>query len=193
MTEGTCRFKTVFAAALAVAAFLAAGLAPAVEGAMTDEERRIIREKCTLCHTDERILTSDPAGIRKVLDAMVAKNPGFFADVQTDALSAALEKMLNDPEVAARRKAWDGLVARGEALFSDPSLGTSGKSCASCHTTDSLKGVVPAYPKFDRKLNRHVSLLDKVNMMISSNMLGRELPLGDPRTTALEAYLKSLR
>ena len=101
--------------------------------------------------------------------------------------------MLNDPAVTLRRQAWDALLADGKALFADASLGSTGKSCSSCHEEDSLRGVAGDYPKFDAKVNRHVSLLDKINWMIANNMMGKTLPLGDPKSVALEAYLKSLR
>jgi len=126
------------------------------------------------------------------MEAMKAKNPALFADVETKILGMALEKMLRDPEVAARRKAWDDLVAEGKGLFSDASLGTTGKNCLSCHRPEDLSGAAADFPKFDEKVGRHVSLLDKVNLMISSNLGGKILPLGDPRSVALVAYLKSL-
>ena len=124
---------------------------------------------------------------------MKQKNPAFFADVDDASLNAALLKMLNNPAVTLRRQAWEALLAAGQALFSDASLGSTGKSCSSCHDENSLRGVAGDYPKFDAKLDRYVSLLDKVNWMIANNMVGKTLPLGDPKSVALEAYLKSLR
>jgi len=160
---------------------------------LTKDEKALVKSKCTLCHTEDRILNSDPGTLRATIKDMKGKNPGFFADVDNAALNAALVKMLNDPAVVRQRKAWDSLVTDGKALFGDTSLGTTGKSCASCHTEESLRGVAGDYPKFDGKLDRHVSLLDRINSMISSNMRGKILPLGDPKSVALEAYLKSLR
>jgi cytochrome c len=177
----------------AVLAALVLAPAPSAAEALTEDEKSLIKNKCTICHTEERILNSDPAVLRSTLETMKQKNPAFFADVDDEALDAALRKMLNDPAVAARRKAWSNLLADGRALFGDASLGTVGKSCASCHDEKSLRGVAGDYPKFDEKLGRHVSLLDKINWMISSNMKGKILPLGDPKSVALEAYLKSLR
>lgn len=184
------RHCAVLLAATASALLLAA---PAAAEALTEDEKSLIRDKCTICHTEERILNSDPAVLKSTLATMKEKNPAFFADVDDAALNTALLKMLNDPAVTARRQAWTNLVADGEALFGDASLGTVGKSCASCHDGKSLRGVAGDYPKFDETLNRHVSLLDKINLMISSNMKGKILPLGDPKSVALEAYLKSLR
>jgi cytochrome c len=68
-----------------------------------------------------------------------------------------------------------------------------GKSCRDCHTEDSLRGAAGDYPKYNAKQGRLMSLMDTVNLMISSNMTGKVLPLGDENTVALEAYLKSLR
>ena len=185
--------RILWAMIIAAAALcLPPGLAAEEGEAVTEEERQIIRSTCTPCHSDSRILTTDPAKIRPVIEDMKAKNPALFADVETRILGAALEKMLRDPQVAARRKAWEDLVSRGRELFSDPSLGRTGKSCVTCHTPDQLAGVAADFPKFDEKLNRYVSLLDKINFMISSNMGGKDLPLGDPLSIALVAYLKSL-
>ena len=182
------------AAPLLSAAFSALLLAaPAAAEGLTEEEKTLIKSKCTLCHTEDRILNSDPAVLKTTLATMKEKNPAFFADVDDEALNAALLKMLSDPAVAAGRQAWTKLVDDGKALFNDASLGTVGKSCASCHDEKSLRGVAGDFPKFDEKLGRHVSLLDKINWMISSNMKGKILPLGDPKSVALEAYLKSLR
>ena len=53
------------------------------------------------------------------------------------------EEEMNDPE----------LLARGEALFNDPSLSTNGMSCASCHgAPETLRGVATRYPAWDRGL-----------------------------------------
>ncbi len=101
--------------------------------------------------------------------------------------------MLNDPRVIEQRMALEEAVGKGKALFGDASLGRNGKSCADCHTEDSLRGVADAFPKFVEKAGRLMSLYDTVNLMISSNMNGKNLPLGDERITSLEAYLKSLR
>ena len=53
----------------------------------------------------ERILNSDPAVLKSTLATMKEKNPAFFADVDDEALNAALLKMLSDPAVTARRQA----------------------------------------------------------------------------------------
>jgi len=181
-------------AATAAAICLAGGPAGvSAQDEITAEERRIVESKCTPCHSAARILLADPATIRTVIADMREKNPAFFTSAEVETLNAALVKMLSDPEVAAGRQAWVDLVEKGRALFSDASLGTAGKSCATCHEPERLRGVAADFPKFDGQLNRYVSLLDKVNTMISRNMGGKELPLGDERSTALEAYLRSLR
>jgi hypothetical protein len=191
MHPAACRSLWLFITLLAGLLFPQA-LPAAEQGPMSDEEIQIIQGTCTPCHSDARILTTDPSRIRPVIEEMKAKNPALFADVETKILSMALERMLRDPEVAARRKAWDDLVAKGKALFADASLGTTGKNCLSCHQPEDLSGAAADFPKFDEKSGRYVSLLDKVNLMISSNLKGKTLPLGDPRSVALVAYLKSL-
>jgi cytochrome c553 len=101
--------------------------------------------------------------------------------------------MLADPRVAAARTAWDAAAARGKALFSDPSLGTTGKSCADCHSADSLGRVKDAYPKYNAGLGRAESLEERLDTMVRVKLGGDGLPLGDERSTALAIYLRSLR
>jgi hypothetical protein len=43
------------------------------------------------------------------------------------------------------------------------------------------------------KLGRLVSLQERLQMMIQAQLGGAALPLGDPRTVDLEAYVKSLQ
>lgn len=178
--------------AIALLLTTAAGPSRAADG-LSESEKSLIKSTCTVCHTEDRILNSDPEQLRATLDTMKEKNPALFADVDEASLNAALLKMLNDPAVTLRRQAWHELLADGRELFTDPSLGSTGKSCASCHDEESLRGVAGDYPRFDARLDRYVSLLDKVNWMIANKMVGKTLPLGDPKSVALEAYLKSLR
>lgn len=160
---------------------------------ISPEEKKIFEEKCSPCHSTSRILGVAPGKVRETIATMEAKNPAFFEDVGGDRLTEIAARMLNDPRIIEQRKALEEAVGKGKALFSDPSLGRNGKSCADCHTEDSVRGVADAFPKFVEKAGRLMSLYDTVNLMISSNMKGKILPLGDERITALEAYLKSLR
>ncbi|MBC7648306.1 MAG: sulfur oxidation c-type cytochrome SoxA [Vitreoscilla sp.] len=53
-------------------------------------------------------------------------------------------------------------VKDGEALWQKPT-GQSQKSCASCHTPSSMKGVASRYPDFDDVLKRPITLSQRIN------------------------------
>jgi len=180
---------------LAVLAFAAVlGLTTtAVAQTAAPAEEDLIQKKCALCHTGHRAYSADPAKIKELVGRMTAKNPEWFTDADKGHLVAALAKMLNDPQIVARRKDWEATVAKGSEVFADASLGKLGKSCASCHQPAALRGVTERYPAYDTAAGRYISLQERLQMMIVAKLGGEKIPLGDPRTAALEAYLKSIR
>jgi cytochrome c553 len=177
--------------ALAVAAALPAA-ALAQQGTAQAVDPQLVK-KCTLCHSSQRFLTANPAQLKELVERMAQKFPDWFKDAEQQELVAKLDALLGDPKVVAGRAQWDETVARGKALFADASLGVGAKSCAGCHAPESLRNVADAYPKFDAKTGRHISLQERIDQMIVGQMGGKQLPLGDIRTVSLEAYLKSLR
>jgi len=181
--------RTALAPALAAAALLAA----ATGSAAATSEEELIASKCTLCHTKAAVYTVDSAKLRETVERMTAKNPDWFKDVEMRHLLESLEKMVADPRVAEARAAWDAAAARGKALFADPSLGTTGKSCADCHSAASLGRVKDGYPRFNPELGRAESLEERLDAMVRVKLKGAGLPLGDERSTALAIYLKTLR
>jgi cytochrome c553 len=177
-------------------AFVLALALPGVAGAQqpaTTPETELLNSKCSLCHTGHRLFTADPAKLKELVDRMEAKNPDWFKGTEKTHLVEALSALLKDPLIKARREAWERTVADGKAYFSDATLGSSGKSCQSCHTPESLREVASDYPKYDPALNRYLSFQERISRMISEKMGGKELLLGDPRSIALETYLKSIR
>jgi len=179
-------------ALLALASVLVFSVPAAAQTAAPGGEALILK-KCALCHTGHRIYSADPAQIRELVERMATKNPEWFKDADKGHLVAGLAKILNDPQIAIRRNDWEATVARGREVFADASLGKSGKSCASCHQPEALRGVTEKYPAYDKASGRYLSLQEWLRVMITSKLAGPDLPLGDPRTVALEAYLKSLR
>jgi cytochrome c len=180
----------VAALAFAILALSAAAGAQQRTGPTVDPQ---LVKKCTLCHSSQRLLSTNPAQLKELVERMAQKFPDWFKDTEQQELVTKLDALLKDPQVAASRAQWDETVARGKALFSDPSLGVGAKSCAGCHATEALRGVADAYPKFDAKIGRHISLQERIDQMIVGQMGGKRLPLGDIRTVSLEAYLKSLQ
>jgi mono/diheme cytochrome c family protein len=184
------RSRIMLAAALPLLALASTAGAQYSE---TSSAHQLINANCTRCHSADRVLKADPAKIPDIVDRMQQLSPEAFRGVDQEALKEGLAKVLRDPQVAAGRAAWDEAVARGRALFNDVTLGATGKSCASCHKAEDLKGVADRYPQYVAKLGRVVVLQEWLRMMIEVKLGGQQLPVGDPRTTALEAYLKSLR
>ncbi len=85
-------------------------------------------------------------------------------------------------------------VELGKTLFQDPSLGTTGQTCKTCHPSPetSMKGVGNKYPAYFGMVGREMTLIEVINFCIQTPLKGTPLPPGDERLLALEAYLKSL-
>jgi len=78
----------------------------------------------------------------------------------------------------------------GGALFNKP-MGSSNKSCASCHTPESLKKVVGTYPKYNEKVGKVISLQQRIQMCQKINQgVDKPFPLKSEENTALLTYLK---
>jgi cytochrome c len=73
-------------------------------------------------------------------------------------------------------------VAKGKALFNDAKLGTSGKTCATCHPNGSgleKAGVISNLPT-------------RINACISKPLKGKPLDVASPEMQSLVLYIKSL-
>lgn len=78
----------------------------------------------------------------------------------------------------------------GGALFNKP-MGSSNKSCASCHSEEKIKKAIGTYPKYNEKLNAVISLQQRIQMC-QKLYQGVEKPfdLKSKENTALTTYLK---
>jgi len=73
-------------------------------------------------------------------------------------------------------------VAQGKALFNDPKLGTSGKTCGSCHPNGSgleKAGAIKDIPQM-------------VNNCISKPLKGKPLDVKSTQMQSLVLYIKSI-
>lgn len=78
----------------------------------------------------------------------------------------------------------------GGELFRKP-MGTSNKSCASCHSEEQLKKVVGTYPKYNKDLNAVISLQQRIQMCQKLNQgVDKPFALNSQENTALLTYLK---
>jgi cytochrome c len=96
-------------------------------------------------------------------------------------------------------------IMRGKELFSDPGLGTNGKTCNECHTAGgTLEGkmgnmVVKPFHEVNEKYPRYWIMADKVmtldqviNWCIMTPLQGEPLKWDDPKMTDLAAYCASI-
>ncbi|MBI3037781.1 hypothetical protein HYY75_01835 [bacterium] len=85
-------------------------------------------------------------------------------------------------------------IQTGKELFSDPKLGSEGKTCISCHsdTAKSLAGKIQTYPKFSKIAKKVINDVYQINLCLTKPMKGQALSPDDDRMSAILAYLKSL-
>jgi len=95
------------------------------------------------------------------------------------------------------QNAW---IEKGKTAFTNLSLGTNGKSCASCHvkknahpneTFSNLKGIAAKYPRFRARENRVLTLEQQINLCLDHQMDAEPLPLDHEILVGLVCYLAS--
>jgi thiosulfate dehydrogenase len=97
-------------------------------------------------------------------------------------------------------------IDNGKKLFSDPSLGTNGMSCSSCHMEGGTKAMKMGdmdirafdnlsskYPGMFMMAKKVLTLTQVVNMCIMNPMKGKPLAWDDPKLTDLTAYCASVK
>lgn len=78
-------------------------------------------------------------------------------------------------------------VELGKKLFNGTSLGTNGKSCASCHKTDeNIKKDAARHPDAS-------GLKNVINGCIEENLKGDPLPKGSVSMDSLVMYIRSVK
>jgi cytochrome c len=86
-----------------------------------------------------------------------------------------------------------GNAEKGKALFNDAKLGTSGKTCNSCHNEG--KGLDKSGEKKEISLmgKKYTSLEDAINFCIENPLKGKALDPKSQEMQDLVAYIKSLK
>ncbi len=79
-------------------------------------------------------------------------------------------------------------VKEGEALWQRPPASNS-KSCTSCHTPASMKGVASRYPAFDETLKRPINLSQRINQCRQKHQKAEALRLESQDLLSLESYV----
>jgi thiosulfate dehydrogenase len=80
------------------------------------------------------------------------------------------------------------VVKKGRELWTSPTLGTNGVSCAQCHP-NAANTHPETYPKFQQQLGRVIPLRDMINWCLQQPLEGVPLALDDEKMVAIEAYI----
>lgn len=78
-------------------------------------------------------------------------------------------------------------VAKGDALWHDPRLGTNGLACGNCHPDGSASNP-HTWPKFQTNLGKVGTLREMINWCIAVPLQGKPLALDSDDMIAMEAY-----
>ena len=79
-------------------------------------------------------------------------------------------------------------VKDGEALWQRPAVANQ-KSCSSCHTQASMKGLAASYPAFDDLLQRPITLSQRINQCRQKHQQAEPLRLESQDLLSLESYV----
>ena len=79
-------------------------------------------------------------------------------------------------------------VKDGELLWQRPS-NDSTKSCASCHTQSSMKGVATRYPAFDERLKQSITLSQRINQCKQKHQHAEPLRFESQDLLSLESFV----
>ncbi len=121
--------------------------------------------------------------------AMTASTPVFAADSRRSGfefMGTSTQAMQKDDSLNPGML-W---VKNGEALWQNP-VGLSNKSCASCHAaaSSSMKGVAARYPAMDDKLQRPITLNQRINQCRQHYQQAPALRPESEELLGLESYL----
>jgi cytochrome c len=83
-----------------------------------------------------------------------------------------------------------GDIEKGKKLFSDPSLGTNGKSCESCHPKG--RGINGQKSTFTIMGKKQKTLEEAINFCIEMALKGKPLPKDSEKMQNLATYLRTL-
>jgi len=178
---------------IAVAVFAVSLALPAIGPSWAADapiEDALLQEKCSLCHSNNRIFNMDPAKIKETVERMRKMSPDWISTIQSDHLAEVLAKVVNDPNVVAARTAWNESLDRGEALFKNTALGQRGVSCTDCHKSEDFHQVADSYPRWDANRKRFLTLDETIVVMLREKV-GADLAAPDQRVIDLLIYLKT--
>ncbi len=134
---------------------------------------------------------------------MLRKTTAIFALLAAFALLYVLTDMTTAADKTAMEKALKDSITNGAKLYVDVSLGTTGKTCNTCHMEmgkSRKKGMMGAmgfvgrhpFPKFFPMAGRVMTLEQVVQFCIVTPLKGKPFAWDDQRLTDLTAYVNSI-
>ncbi len=81
-------------------------------------------------------------------------------------------------------------VELGKKLFNDPSLGTNGKACSTCHQSEEKVGVLAAKGVWFG--GRARTLEQAINICVTGPLAGKALPENSVEMKSIAMYMQSL-
>ncbi len=153
---------------------------------------RLTRKKTFLAWslTLSLVLTLAASGVAPAADKQQAANPCAAKNPCAMKNPCAAKQSASD-NVLIRKwplKNYKKVVERGEFLWNDTRLGTSGTSCASCHPNGALLNAKP-YPKHVKMTEDIVTLDQMINFCMINPMKAKPLAWNSQKLTALAAYV----
>jgi len=92
-----------------------------------------------------------------------------------------------DTQIAQEEAMLMQAVARGDALWHNPGLGTNGLACGNCHPDGSASNP-QTFPKYQSNLGKVGTLREMINWCIMVPMQGKALALDSEDMISMEAY-----
>ena len=114
----------------------------------------------------------------------------WILGIVVSVLSAASTVAKEPRSTAQAEDEWNALlaaVAKGDALWHDPSLGSNGLACGNCHPDGSATNP-HTWPKFQTNLGKLGTLREMINWCITVPMVGKPLDYDSEEMIAMEAY-----
>lgn len=93
----------------------------------------------------------------------------------------------SEAQIAQEQEALMQVVAKGDGLWHNPSLGSNGLACGNCHPDGSASNP-HTFPKYQTNLGKVGTLRDMINWCIMVPMQGKALALDSDEMIAMEAY-----
>lgn len=104
------------------------------------------------------------------------------------AAGSALADEFTATDVQRWQQQFISVVSEGRALWTSPTLGSSGVACAQCHP-NAANTHPETYPKFQKQIGKVVPLWQMINWCLKNPLEGQPLAADDPKMTALQAYV----